>query len=277
MPNLIEVQKRSYERFPADAQGPRRSRGGRAAVRLQIDLPDPRFRQTCSLEFVDYTIGNWECKCGEVVGIEHLRSECEHCSRRLIAPDARGGVVLCDGCGNLTKVTIRECEQCGDPVALKFKYDVDECQERGQTFTVPLKVTIQLVVYDKDPETEVRSIRDIKEQEVYFGEIPMLTENGTFIINGTERVIVSQLHRSPGVFYQSDPQKPRSWRRSSRTAGLGSSSSTTRRTSSTCESTGSGSSQRPFSSGLSVSKTTPRSSGLSTPPQPSRLRAGSSS
>jgi len=65
-------------------------------------------------------------------------------------------------------------------------------------------VTIQLVVYDKDPETEARSIRDIKEQEVYFGEIPMLTENGTFIINGTERVIVSQLHRSPGVFYQSD-------------------------------------------------------------------------
>jgi DNA-directed RNA polymerase subunit beta len=72
---------------------------------------------------------------------------------------------------------------------------------------VPLKVTIQLVVYDKDPDTEVRSIRDIKEQEVYFGEIPMLTENGTFIINGTERVIVSQLHRSPGVFYQSDAQK----------------------------------------------------------------------
>jgi DNA-directed RNA polymerase subunit beta len=207
MPNLIEVQKRSYERFlqmhtaPAD-----RDTAGLQSVFKSV-FPIRDFRQTCSLEFVDYTIGNWECKCGELVGIEHLRSECTHCGRRLIAPDARGGEVLCDGCGNLTPVTIRECEQCGDPVALKFKYDVDECQERGQTFTVPLKVTIQLVVYDKDPDTEVRSIRDIKEQEVYFGEIPMLTDNGTFIINGTERVIVSQLHRSPGVFYQSDSGK----------------------------------------------------------------------
>ena len=71
-------------------------------------------------------------------------------------------------------------------------------------FTVPLKVTIRLVVWDKDPESGSRSIRDIKQQEVYFGEIPMLTTNGTFIINGTERVIVSQLHRSPGVFFQAE-------------------------------------------------------------------------
>ena len=69
------------------------------------------------------------------------------------------------------------------------------------TYSVPLKVTIRLTVYDKDPESGVRSIRDIKEQEVYFGDIPLMTDNGTFIINGTERVIVSQLHRSPGVFF----------------------------------------------------------------------------
>src|SRR5215468_1418085 len=207
MPNLIEVQKRSYERFLQmhSASADRESGGLQAVFKSVFPIRD--FRQTCSLEFVDYTIGNWECKCGELVGIEHLRSECTHCGRRLVAPDARGGEALCDHCGNLTPVTIKDCEQCGDPVALKFKYDVDECQERGQTFTVPLKVTIQLVVYDKDPDTEARSIRDIKEQEVYFGEIPMLTENGTFIINGTERVIVSQLHRSPGVFYQSDSLK----------------------------------------------------------------------
>ncbi len=74
------------------------------------------------------------------------------------------------------------------------------------TFAVPLKVTIRLVVWDKDPETGAKSIRDIKEQEVYFGDIPLMTENGTFIINGTERVIVSQLHRSPGVFF-SQPEK----------------------------------------------------------------------
>jgi DNA-directed RNA polymerase subunit beta len=207
MPNLIEVQKRSYERFLQmhSAAADRESAGLQAVFKSVFPIKD--FRQTCSLEFVDYTIGNWECKCGELVGIENLRSECTHCGKRLIAPDARGGEILCDGCGNLTAVTIRECPQCGDPVSLNFKYDVDECQERGQTFTVPLKVTIQLVVYDKDPDTEARSIRDIKEQEVYFGEIPMLNENGTFIINGTERVIVSQLHRSPGVFFQSDAGK----------------------------------------------------------------------
>jgi DNA-directed RNA polymerase subunit beta len=207
IPNLIEVQKRSYERFlqmytaPAD-----REHAGLQAVFKSI-FPIRDFRQTCSLEFVEYTIGNWECKCGELQGIETLRSQCGHCGHRLIAPDARGGEVLCKACGNLTEISTRECDQCGEPVALKFKYDVDECQERGQTYTVPLKVTIQLVVYDKDPDTEARSIRDIKEQEVYFGEIPMLTDNGTFIVNGTERVIVSQLHRSPGVFFQSDATK----------------------------------------------------------------------
>src|SRR6201990_2511204 len=70
------------------------------------------------------------------------------------------------------------------------------------TYAVPLKVTIRLVVWNKDPETGVKTIRDIKEQEVYFGDIPLMTDNGTFIINGTERVIVSQLHRSPGVFFE---------------------------------------------------------------------------
>ena len=96
------------------------------------------------------------------------------------------------------------CDICGNTVAMKLKYDVDECQERGMTFAVPLKVTIRLVVWNKDPETGVKTIRDIKEQEVYFGDIPLMTDNGTFIINGTERVIVSQLHRSPGAFFHSE-------------------------------------------------------------------------
>ena len=204
IPNLIEVQKRSYERFlqmhtaPAD-----RDDAGLQGVFKSI-FPIKDFRETCSLEFVEFTIGNWECKCGGLAGIEHLRSECTFCGHRLIAPDARGGETVCQNCGNVTAVTVRECDTCGETVALQFKYDVDECQERGQTFTVPLKVTIQLVVYDKDPDTEAKSIRDIKEQEVYFGEVPMLTDHGTFIVNGTERVIVSQLHRSPGVFFQAD-------------------------------------------------------------------------
>ena len=90
------------------------------------------------------------------------------------------------------------------------KYDVEECHQRGMTFAAPMKVKVRLVVWDVNKETDVRSIKDIKEQEVYFGEIPLMTDNGTFIINGTERVIVSQLHRSPGVFYDHDKGKTHS-------------------------------------------------------------------
>src|SRR5690349_13737741 len=90
------------------------------------------------------------------------------------------------------------------------KYDVEECQQRGITFAAPLKVTLRLVVWDVDEETGARSIRDIKEQDVYMGDMPLMTKNGTFIINGTERVIVSQMHRSPGVFFDHDKGKTHS-------------------------------------------------------------------
>ncbi|UFS68724.1 DNA-directed RNA polymerase subunit beta [Geomonas sp. RF6] len=90
------------------------------------------------------------------------------------------------------------------------KYDVEECHQRGMTFAAPMKVKVRLVVWDTTKDPGSRSIRDIKEQEVYFGEIPLMTDNGTFIINGTERVIVSQLHRSPGVFYDHDKGKTHS-------------------------------------------------------------------
>jgi DNA-directed RNA polymerase subunit beta len=90
----------------------------------------------------------------------------------------------------------------GDP-----KYDVEECHQRGMTYAAPLKVTVQLVLWDVDAQTGARSIKNVKEQEVYFGEMPLMTRNGTFMINGTERVIVSQLHRSPGVFFEHDKGK----------------------------------------------------------------------
>ncbi|HTY20408.1 MAG TPA: DNA-directed RNA polymerase subunit beta [Geobacteraceae bacterium] len=90
------------------------------------------------------------------------------------------------------------------------KYDVEECHQRGMTFAAPMKVKVRLVIWDLNKETGAKSIRDIKEQEVYFGEIPLMTDNGTFIINGTERVIVSQLHRSPGVFFDHDKGKTHS-------------------------------------------------------------------
>ena len=90
------------------------------------------------------------------------------------------------------------------------KYDVEECQQRGMTYSAPLKVTLRLVVWDIDEETGARSIRDIKEQDVYMGDMPLMTDNGTFVVNGTERVIVSQMHRSPGVFFDHDKGKTHS-------------------------------------------------------------------
>ncbi len=92
----------------------------------------------------------------------------------------------------------------------EVKYEVDECLARGMTYEAPVKIVVRLVVYDVDKETGSRSIRDIKEQEIYFGTLPLMTDNGTFIVNGTERVIVSQLHRSPGIFFDHDRGKTHS-------------------------------------------------------------------
>ena len=90
------------------------------------------------------------------------------------------------------------------------KYDVDECRQRGMTYAAPLKVTLRLIVFDIDEETGAKSVKDIKEQDVYMGDMPLMTNNGTFIVNGTERVIVSQMHRSPGVFFDHDKGKTHS-------------------------------------------------------------------
>ena len=87
------------------------------------------------------------------------------------------------------------------------KYDVDECIKRSLTFAAPVRATLRLIVWDIDEETGARSIRDIKEQDVYMGDLPMMTPTGTFIVNGTERVVVSQMHRSPGVFFDHDQGK----------------------------------------------------------------------
>src|SRR5512136_2007541 len=87
------------------------------------------------------------------------------------------------------------------------RYDMQECVQKGMTYAAPLKIVVRLVVFDTERNAEPKPIRDIKEQEIYFGEIPLMTENGTFIVNGTERVIVSQLHRSPGIFFDHDKGK----------------------------------------------------------------------
>jgi DNA-directed RNA polymerase subunit beta len=143
IPNLIDIQKQSYEKFlQMDVPADEREDIGLQGVFKSV-FPIKDFNETCSLEFVSY----------------HLE---------------------------------------------KPKYDVDECHQRGMTYAAPLKVVIRLVVWDRNEEDGVQSIRDVKEQEVYFGEIPLQTDDGTFIINGTERVVVSQLHRSPGAFFDHD-------------------------------------------------------------------------
>jgi len=148
-PNLIDIQKRSYDQFlQTDVPTEERRDLGLQGVFKSV-FPIKDFNETCSLEFVEY--------CLE-----------------------------------------------------RPKYDVDECMARGMTFAAPVKVIIRLVVWDVNDDTGVRSIRDVKEQEVFFGEIPLMTDNGTFIVNGTERVIVSQLHRSPGAFFDHDKGKSHS-------------------------------------------------------------------
>src|SRR5688572_7064594 len=149
IPNLIDIQKQSYEKFlQKDVPVDKREDVGLQGVFKSV-FPIKDFSETSSIEFVSYTLD-------------------------------------------------------------KPKYDVDECRQRGMTFAAPIKVTVRLVVWDTNEETGSQSIRDVKEQEVFFGEIPLMTDNGTFIINGTERVVVSQLHRSPGVFYDHDKGKTHS-------------------------------------------------------------------
>jgi DNA-directed RNA polymerase subunit beta len=203
IPNLIEVQMKSYQRFlQMDLLPSERDDGGLQSVFTSV-FPIRDFREMSQLEFVDYAIGNWECKCGNLKGLHHLRATCRHCGASVVTNPYQTGDVICHKCGTFNKNTPTFCNKCGDPVAMQLKYDVNECQERGMTYSAPLKVTIRLTIYDKDPDTGAKTIRDIKEQEVFYGDIPLMTENGTFIINGTERVIVSQLHRSPGVFFES--------------------------------------------------------------------------
>jgi DNA-directed RNA polymerase subunit beta len=149
MPNLIEVQKASYDQFllVKEPVGGRPDEGLQAVFKSVFPISD--FSNSSMLEFVKYEFE---------------------------AP----------------------------------KYDVDECRQRGMTYAAPLKVTLRLIVFDVDEETGAKSVKDIKEQDVYMGDIPLMTNNGTFVVNGTERVIVSQMHRSPGVFFDHDKGKTHS-------------------------------------------------------------------
>ncbi|WP_306046874.1 DNA-directed RNA polymerase subunit beta [Nioella sp. MMSF_3534] len=149
MPNLIEVQKSSYDLFlkSGDQEQPADGEGIKGVFQSVFPIKD--FNETAILEFVKY---------------------------ELESP----------------------------------KYDVEECQQRDMTYSAPLKVTLRLIVFDVDEDTGAKSVKDIKEQDVFMGDMPLMTQNGTFIVNGTERVIVSQMHRSPGVFFDHDKGKTHS-------------------------------------------------------------------
>src|SRR5688500_18948660 len=202
IPNLIEIQRESYNRFlQMDLLPGEREATGLQAV-FQSVFPISDFRGTATLDFVEYQIGNWQCKCGRLEGLNYLRSNCKNCGSTIKVNPLAAGETLCHRCGTFNFVRPQLCENCGEPVGLNHKHDQQECQERSEERRVGKEARCRLTVFDKDPDTEVLSIRDIKEEEVFFGEIPLMTDNGTFIINGTERVIVSQLHRSPGVFFK---------------------------------------------------------------------------
>ncbi|MHA3977919.1 DNA-directed RNA polymerase subunit beta [Halovulum sp. GXIMD14794] len=149
MPNLIEVQKSSYDLFLRSGDEPQPMDGEGIMGVFQSVFPIKDFNETSVLEFVKY---------------------------ELETP----------------------------------KYDVEECQQRDMTYSAPLKVTLRLIVFEVDEDTGAKSVKDIKEQDVFMGDMPLMTENGTFIVNGTERVIVSQMHRSPGVFFDHDRGKTHS-------------------------------------------------------------------
>ncbi|MBV8337071.1 MAG: DNA-directed RNA polymerase subunit beta, partial [Alphaproteobacteria bacterium] len=145
--------------------------------------------------------------------IEVQKSSYDHFLQMEVAPEQRASVGLQEVFRSV--FPIRDFSERAQLEFVRYeletsKYDVDECQQRGITYAAPLKVTLRLVVWDVDEDTGSRSIRDIKEQDVYMGDMPLMTKNGTFVINGTERVIVSQMHRSPGVFFDHDKGKTHS-------------------------------------------------------------------
>jgi len=202
MPDLLEVQRQSYADFLQMDLLPeeRKDVGLQAAFKDIFPIMD--FKETTELSFLSYSIGTWECKCGRLKGVENSRPRCTACNALLPPGSELTDKNICPFCGAVRKVELPLCDYCGDRVSLKIKYSPTECIQKGYTYSVPLKIKIQLAAWEKDPVSKAKRLKHIKQQEVYFGDIPLMTDKGTFIINGVERVVVSQLQRSPGVFFQ---------------------------------------------------------------------------
>jgi DNA-directed RNA polymerase subunit beta len=202
MPDLLDIQVGSYEEFLQMDLLPeeRKDTGLQAAFKDVFPISD--FKETTQLDFINYAIGNWECKCGRLKGVENSRARCTACGTRFSPETFLTEKEVCPFCGAVRKIEVSVCEHCGDRVSLKMKYGPNECLQKGYTYSVPLRLKVRLISWEKDATTKTKRLKHIKEQEVYFGDIPLMTEKGTFIFNGIERVVVSQLQRSPGVFYR---------------------------------------------------------------------------
>ncbi|WP_457568743.1 DNA-directed RNA polymerase subunit beta [Desulfurobacterium sp.] len=174
IPDLLEFPFESYERFLQLNKHPekRENTGLESAFRQAFPIVDEA--SGVEIHYKGYEIGDWYCKCGKYQGL------------------GGKGVV---------------CPNCGMEVVFRPKYTPDECIERGISYTAPLRVLFELHVWQKDPKTGEKIAPIIKENKMYFGEIPLMTERGTFIINGTQKVVVSQLHRSPGLFFKNEVSK----------------------------------------------------------------------
>jgi DNA-directed RNA polymerase subunit beta len=202
MPDLLDIQTQSYKEFLQMDLLPeeRKDTGLQAALKDVFPISD--FKETTELEFLSYAIGTWECKCGRLKGVENSRAKCNACQTLLPPSMELTAKEVCPFCGAARKIEIPLCEHCGDRVGLKIKYSPMECIQKGYTYSIPLKLKVQLVTWEKDATTKAKRLKHIKQQEVYFGDLPLMTEKGTFIFNGIERVVVSQLQRSPGVFFR---------------------------------------------------------------------------
>jgi DNA-directed RNA polymerase subunit beta len=202
MPDLLAIQKQSYADFLQMDLLPdeRKDVGLQAAFRDIFPVSD--FKETTQLDFINYSIGNWECKCGRLKGVENARRKCKGCDTLLPPEIELTEKEICPYCGSIKKIQVPLCDHCGDNVNLKLKYTPNECLQKGYTFSVPLRIKVRLISWEKDATTKAKRLKHIKEQEVYFGDIPLMTDKGTFIFNGIERVVVSQLQRSPGVFFR---------------------------------------------------------------------------
>src|SRR5437762_7928795 len=150
IPNLIEIQRKSYERFLQMNRLPsEREDAGLQSVFKSV-FPISDFRENSSLEFIEYSIGNWECKCGKLSGLHHLRKPCKNCGATLIADPYGDHEVLCPRCGVSFQARVDVCDICGHTFAMTLKYDVDEWQDCGMSFAMPRQPSIRLVVRNTD-------------------------------------------------------------------------------------------------------------------------------